>query len=330
MNERQVGRTLVILGVAAVIVSMAWWASYFNLVFRGLGSNPPIMHPLGCLLFASDLCAQAKVTANVSNFSEYNSAALWASIAILVIGLVLVVRSPSNEPYPITPPGEPKLLIGKLEPFYAWVRELSWPLIRVAVAGTLFTHGFAKLATGAVAAYATASMARRGLEPALPLAYVVYFNEGIGTILVALGLFTRFAAASIAIEMFVLTFVGHFANGYNFTNPRGGWRCRCCGDLFSLQSRYAAVDLTRWIGYWAANYNSHSVSRGFRLGAIRKAHDHDEASRRSAAFAWPLGIRGSIHPRRISEADGVLAIRGERRQPWPALSRFHGDARARQ
>lgn len=223
MSMRQIARALVIVGVAAIIGSVAWWASYFNLVFRGLGSKPPILHPLGCLLFTSDSCAQAKATAHVANFPEYIPLALWASIAILLIGLVQVARSTSNEPYPITPASEPKLLIGKLEPFYAWVRDLSWPLVRIAVGGTLFTHGFVKLTTGSIAVFASGSMARRGLEPAIPLAYVVFFNEGIGSILVALGLFTRFAAASIAIQMFILTFLAFFARGFNFTNPGGGW-----------------------------------------------------------------------------------------------------------
>src|SRR5262249_35806674 len=158
----------------------------FNLVFRGLGANPPIAHPFGCLLFTSDLCAQAKTTANVASFPESNPVALWISIAILVIGIVLVALSRSTQPAAVPPAGEPPLLIARLGPFYAWGRGLSWPLIRIAVAGTLFTHGFGKLATGAVAAFASGSMARRGLEPALPLAYIVYFNEGIGTVLVAL------------------------------------------------------------------------------------------------------------------------------------------------
>ena len=162
MNTRQLGRALVFVGIAAVIASMAWWASYFNLVFRGLGTTPPIAHPFGCLLFTSDLCAQAKATANVANFPEYNPLALWVSIVILVLGLAVVALSKSSEPYPVTPAGEPKLLIGKLEPFYAWGRDLSWPLVRIAAGGTMFAHGFVKLTTGSIAVFATGSMSRRG------------------------------------------------------------------------------------------------------------------------------------------------------------------------
>ncbi len=82
---------------------------------------------------------------------------------------------------------------------------------------------FGKLTTATIAGFASGSMARRGLEPATLMAYIVFFNESVGAILVAVGLFTRFAAASIAIEMFIITFVAHFANGFGWSNPRGGW-----------------------------------------------------------------------------------------------------------
>jgi putative oxidoreductase len=181
------------------------------------------VHPFGCLLFTSNLCTQAKAAASITNFPEYSPLALWASIVILLIGIVLVASSRSTEPYPVTPVGEPKLLIPQLEPFYAWTRGLSWPIIRVAVGGALFFRGIVKLTTGSIAVFASGSMARRGLEPAVPLAYIVFFNEGIGSVLVAFGLFTRFAAASLAIEMYILTFLGFFANGFSFSSPRGGW-----------------------------------------------------------------------------------------------------------
>jgi putative oxidoreductase len=222
MHARNFARAIVFIGVAAIIASMAWWASYYNEVFKALG-NPALAHPMGCLLFTNDYCAQSIATANLQNFPRYNPLSLWLAIAVLIIGLVLIYRTKSTEAAPVTPPGEPRLLFSKLEPFYAWVRDLSWPLIRIAVAGTLFTHGFGKLMYGTIAAFASGSMARRGLEPSVPLAYVVFFNEGIGTILVALGLFTRIVAASIAIEMFILTFVGHFGNGFGWPSPRGGW-----------------------------------------------------------------------------------------------------------
>jgi hypothetical protein len=154
MVSRKLALTVVFIGIAAVIASQIWWATYFNLVFVGLGNNRPLAHPMGCLLFTSDLCAQAKAAANVSNFPEYTPLATWAAIIILLIGIVLIARSRSTEPYPVTPVGEPKLLIGSLEPFYAWARDLSWPIIRIVAGGALFFRGIVKLTTGSIAVFA--------------------------------------------------------------------------------------------------------------------------------------------------------------------------------
>ncbi len=222
MGSRRLGRALVFLGILAIIVSMAWWASYYNQILGGLADKAPFAHPMGCLLWTAEICVQPQIAAKLTA-PAYNPLILWVSLAILVLGLVIVARSASTEPAPVTPPGEPRLFIPGLEPFYAWSRDLSWPIIRVAVAGALFTHGFGKLTTSTIAGFASGSMARRGLEPATLMAYIVFFNESVGAILVAVGLLTRFAAASIAIEMFIIAFVAHFANGFGWSNPRGGW-----------------------------------------------------------------------------------------------------------
>jgi len=118
---------------------------------------------------------------------------------------------------------EPKLLIPVLDPFYNRVRELSWPLIRLTVGGTLLVHGIVKLMGPGIAVFAQNSMARRGIEPALAVAYLIYFLETVGAAAIMLGLFTRFFAAAIAIEFAVITFVANWGNGYGATRPGGGW-----------------------------------------------------------------------------------------------------------
>jgi len=118
---------------------------------------------------------------------------------------------------------EPKLLIPALEPFYGLVRELSWPLVRLTVGGTLLVHGIMKLMGPGIAAFAQGSMARRGIEPAMVAAYAVCTLETVGASAVILGLFTRFFAAGIAIEFILITFVASWANGYTWTRPGGGW-----------------------------------------------------------------------------------------------------------
>jgi putative oxidoreductase len=118
---------------------------------------------------------------------------------------------------------EPSPLFPVLSPFYDTVRDFSWPLIRVILGGSLLVHGIAKLAGPTVAAYASNSFSRRGIEPALPLAYLIFFLETIGAICIVLGLFTRFFAAAIAIELAVITFFVFYPNGYGFSSPGGGW-----------------------------------------------------------------------------------------------------------
>jgi putative oxidoreductase len=73
------------------------------------------------------------------------------------------------------------------------------------------------------AGFAAGGLARRGIEPAVPLAYAVLAIETIGALLIMLGLFTRLAAAAAAIEFAVITFVAHWANGFGFSSSGGGW-----------------------------------------------------------------------------------------------------------
>ena len=74
-----------------------------------------------------------------------------------------------------------------------------------------------------VAGFAANSLARRGIEPALPLAYVVWFLETVGAVCIMLGLFTRFFAAATAIQFILITFVAHWGAGFGWSRPGGGW-----------------------------------------------------------------------------------------------------------
>jgi putative oxidoreductase len=118
---------------------------------------------------------------------------------------------------------EPKPIISGLAPFYRISGDLSYLLVRVTAGGLLLAHGIIKLMTTTVAAHSAAALARRGIEPALPLTYCVWFLETVGAVCLILGLFTRFFAAAVAIELAVITFVASWPNGFAFSNPRGGW-----------------------------------------------------------------------------------------------------------
>jgi putative oxidoreductase len=223
MAARNLARTLVLFGILAVTLSIAWWAVYYNELIGGAGAKAALPHPMRCLLWTAEICVQPQAAAKVQSIRPYTPLALWGALVVLLLGLFVVNRTISTQPYPATPQGEPGLIISKLEPFYAWVRDLSWPLIRIAAGGTLLAHGLAKVLVQDVATFAARSMAGRGLEPALPLAYIIYFLETGGAVMIMLGLFTRLVAPMIAIQFFIITFMAHFANGYGWTSARGGW-----------------------------------------------------------------------------------------------------------
>jgi putative oxidoreductase len=220
MHNRKLGRALVIAGLIGVLLSIVWWEASYDAAFRALGRNLKISHPMDCLVLFTGPCAQDKAAILSGLWPAYNPLALWLSFAVLLAGLVVVYRSAPLGPYPVTPAGEPRLFIGKLEPFYAWVRDLGWPLVRIAVGGDILTHGVRKLMEGTIAAFAVSSMERRGIH--FNVAYLIYFNETVAAVLLALGLFTRFIAAVLAIEFAVVTYTV-FPNGYVISNPGGGW-----------------------------------------------------------------------------------------------------------
>src|ERR1044071_347140 len=116
---------------------------------------------------------------------------------------------------PRTTPDGQKLFIPALAPFYARVTDLSWLIVRLTAGLMLLPHGIPKWQAG-VAAVATAGLAKRGMEPSLPLAYIVVFLETVGGICIALGLFTRFFAAAAAIHLLVVTIV-HMPQGFGWS-----------------------------------------------------------------------------------------------------------------
>src|SRR3989442_1042752 len=111
---------------------------------------------------------------------------------------------------------QPRLLFPKLGPFYDPVAPLTWPLIRLTVGLMILPHGWPKLMAG-VTATAQFALIKRGLGPAEPLAVVLIILETVGGLCVALGLFTRFFAGAITIEMAVIPY--HHLPKFGWTGP---------------------------------------------------------------------------------------------------------------
>jgi putative oxidoreductase len=95
---------------------------------------------------------------------------------------------------------ETRLLVPALAGFYATWTDIAFTLVRVVLGYVLFMHGWGKVA-GAGLAGISAYMAKQGLQPAVFFAGAAMFLETIGAICLALGLFTRFFAAALAIEI---------------------------------------------------------------------------------------------------------------------------------
>lgn len=106
---------------------------------------------------------------------------------------------------------QPRLLVPGLKPFYDWAIPLAWPLIRIAVGWNLVVHAWIKLQRGVNTGLAGYS--QLGMEPAWFFAWGSTLIELLGGIGIILGLFTRFCAAAVAIEMFVI-FCLYWNNGF--------------------------------------------------------------------------------------------------------------------
>jgi putative oxidoreductase len=125
---------------------------------------------------------------------------------------------------------EPRPLLPFLEPFYRLVVPLAWPLVRMGVGWNLIVHGWGKVLRGP--AGQAALLARDGWDFGIPLALLLIFVELVGGICIALGLFTRFFAAAVAIEMGVLTFYQYFSHGFSWL--RTGYEYTLLWGVISL------------------------------------------------------------------------------------------------
>ena len=109
-----------------------------------------------------------------------------------------------------------KLLFPALKPFYDALEPLSWLLIRCAAGLILAVHGWGKIARGAEAMAPT--FAKMGYEHPVPLIYFLILVEFVGGLAIAVGLFTRFFAARVTIEMAVIMFAHYLPNGFSWLN----------------------------------------------------------------------------------------------------------------
>src|SRR5262249_46727455 len=106
------------------------------------------------------------------------------------------------------PKNRRKLLFPSLAGFYETALTVAATLVRMGVGVMFLMHVSGKFTAGP-AAVAANTLARSGIEPALMWAYVIMFLESVGGICLIIGLFTRFFAAALAIEMLIALLFVH-------------------------------------------------------------------------------------------------------------------------
>jgi len=108
------------------------------------------------------------------------------------------------------------LYVPAMAGLYDGLSGLAYPIVRVVTGLWAMPHGAQKLFGwfGGNIDGTAGFFAKIGLEPALGLAYLVGATEFFGGLLLVLGLWTRPAAAAMAILMAVAAFKVHMANGF--------------------------------------------------------------------------------------------------------------------
>jgi len=134
------------------------------------------------------------------------------------------------------------LIIPALGPFYEKASPYAYGLMRFATGAVLVPHGIQKVFFLSIDRY-TQIIAGKGLPFPELLAYLTFFTESVAAICLAIGLFTRIAAAMIAIEMLVIVFVFQWGFGYFWTN-RGYeyallWLLLCIAIFFRGGGRFS-------------------------------------------------------------------------------------------
>ncbi|MGN6463432.1 MAG: DoxX family protein [Pseudolabrys sp.] len=105
-----------------------------------------------------------------------------------------------------------------LSGFYASIEPIAYTIVRVAFGWIMIMHGLPKWSRG-VETIGKAFVANYGLPSSF--AYAAIFLEIVGGAALVVGLFTRFFAAALAIEMLIAMFAAHWIKG--FSAGQGGY-----------------------------------------------------------------------------------------------------------
>ncbi|HXQ52627.1 MAG TPA: DoxX family protein [Stellaceae bacterium] len=135
-----------------------------------------------------------------------------------------------------------RLIIPGLGGLYRRFSPMSYALMRFSAGAVLFPHGVQKVFFAPFQRYVD-TIAQHHVPMAVFFTYCLFFTELVAAGCLALGLFTRIAAALIWIEMTVIILVFQWEFGYFWTN-RGIeyallWWLLCLAIFFRGGGRYS-------------------------------------------------------------------------------------------
>jgi len=117
---------------------------------------------------------------------------------------------------------ETKLYFPALGGIYEGLADWAYVLLRITAGLMLLPHAWPKFMVAGAKGVAANTLARRGIEPALPLAILIMFLESVGAICITIGFLTRPFALLLLIEMLFITFKVQWPNGWFFSAQGGG------------------------------------------------------------------------------------------------------------
>jgi len=144
---------------------------------------------------------------------------------------------------------ETKLVFPGLAGLYESCAPNYYAIMRFATGAILVPHGVNKILNTPIAKFAP-NIAAKGMPVPEALSYLTYFAESVAAVCLAIGLFTRIAAAIVGIEMIVIVILFQWQFGYFWTN-RGYefallWVILCIAIFFKGGGRYSVDRLIGW------------------------------------------------------------------------------------
>jgi len=135
-----------------------------------------------------------------------------------------------------------RLIVPGMAGVYQRFAPYSYAFMRFVTGAILVPHGIQKVFNAPIDRYVT-NIGGKGIPFPELLAYLVFFTESVGAICLAIGLFTRIAAAMVGIQMLVIVFLFQWQYGYFWTS-RGYefalmWALLCVAIWFRGGGRYS-------------------------------------------------------------------------------------------